>query len=341
MDEAHCISTWGYDFRPEYRQWPQIRRIKELGVTVQAFTATATKEVQDDIVSQLGMQNPLIVKDVVFRPNLHYSVRLCWDSDVQVTKFIQERTGQCGIVYCMTKQVTDAMCDHLQSHGIACARYHAGCDHLERQQVSMDFSAGKVDVVVATPAFGMGIDRQDVRFVLRLGCPGSLEDYCQEAGRAGRDGLDSECVLFVRPSWDWNLWWMYIAKRMPRKIGKYQAMLDYAVSFRCRALTIARHFDPDVPGVRSCRCDVCSGNFNAMEDSAEVAKRILDAATPGGPPHDKGMTHMELCKKSCSSASSRVTVAFWVGQRAPFPESVHMSLLETRVQRAFRADLSH
>ena len=194
IDEAHCISHWGHDFRPEYRQ---LRELRELfpGASIHAFTATATEQVRADICNELRLRQPLVLVGDLDRPNLHYRVVPRSDEVLQVEDVIRRHPGEAGIVYCIRRKDVDSMAAALASRGHRATRYHAGMTAEDRRESQEAFASERADIIVATVAFGMGIDRSNVRFVVHAGMPKSIEHYQQEAGRAGRDGLASECVL--------------------------------------------------------------------------------------------------------------------------------------------------
>ena len=196
VDEAHCISEWGHDFRPEYRRIRPI--INEIGkAPLIALTATATPKVQHDIQKNLGMVDAQVFKSSFNRPNLYYEVRAkTANIDRDIIKFIKNNPEKSGIVYCLSRKRVEELAEILQANGINARPYHAGMDSLTRTKNQDDFLMEKVEVIVATIAFGMGIDKPDVRFVIHYDIPKSLEGYYQETGRAGRDGGEGQCITF-------------------------------------------------------------------------------------------------------------------------------------------------
>jgi len=196
VDEAHCISEWGHDFRPEYRRIRPI--INEIGkAPLIALTATATPKVQHDIQKNLGMVDAQVFKSSFNRPNLYYEVRAKTNNiDKDIIKFIKNNSEKSGIIYCLSRKKVEELAEILQANGINARPYHAGMDSMTRTKNQDDFLMEKVEVIVATIAFGMGIDKPDVRFVIHYDIPKSLEGYYQETGRAGRDGGEGQCLTF-------------------------------------------------------------------------------------------------------------------------------------------------
>ena len=260
IDEAHCISEWGHDFRPDYRTLRTT--INKIGVApVIALTATATDKVRTDIKKSLGITDALEFRSSFNRPNLYYEVRQKGkDIDRQIIKFIRQNPGKSGIVYCLSRKTVEELAAVLKANEIKAAPYHAGLDSATRSQTQDDFLMERIDVIVATIAFGMGIDKPDVRFVIHYDIPKSLEGYYQETGRAGRDGGEGVCIAFYAQQ---DL--QKLEKFMDGKSGAEQEIgrlllqetAAYAESSVCRRKLLLHYFGEDYPADNCHNCDNC------------------------------------------------------------------------------------
>lgn len=260
VDEAHCISEWGHDFRPEYRRIRPI--INEIGVrTVIALTATATPKVQHDIQKNLGMLEATVFKSSFNRPNLYYEVRpKTANIDKDIIKYIKSQEGKSGIIYCLSRKKVEELAELLQVNGIRALPYHAGMDSATRTQNQDAFLLEKIDVIVATIAFGMGIDKPDVRYVIHYDIPKSLEGYYQETGRAGRDGGEGQCITFyINKDLQKLEKFMQGKPIAEQEIGK-QLLLEtaaYAESSLCRRKILLHYFGEEYEEDNCGNCDNC------------------------------------------------------------------------------------
>lgn len=278
IDEAHCISEWGHDFRPDYLAIASVRRQFPQAVCL-ALTATATKHVRDDIVNNLQMKNPDILLASFNRPNIFLEVRPKRDSYVQIVSFLKEHLEDSGIIYCFSRKQVDQLADLLSNDGFSVLPYHAGLDDSTREKNQTAFIRDKVQIMVATVAFGMGIDKPNVRFVIHYDLPKSLEQYYQEIGRAGRDGLPSTALLLYSSSDIHKIRYFFADSADVEKSEKLlQSMVDYASARHCRRQKLLAYFGefytPESSSAENkCCCDICStGQIQETDVTIPVQK---------------------------------------------------------------------
>ncbi len=279
VDEAHCISEWGHDFRPEYRRIRTI--IEEISVApIIALTATATPKVQSDIIRNLGMTDVTVFKSSFNRPNLYYEIRDKSDPKRDIIKYIKQNPGKSGIIYCLSRKKVEELAELLNINGIKAAPYHAGLDAKTRAENQDRFLMEEIDVIVATIAFGMGIDKPDVRFVIHYDIPKSIEGYYQETGRAGRDGREGQCITFYSYKDIQKLEKFMQGKPIAeQEIGKQLLMetVAYAESNSCRRKLLLSYFGEDYHEENCGACDNClhpKKQFDGREEMAMVIELI-------------------------------------------------------------------
>ena len=279
VDEAHCISEWGHDFRPEYRRIRNI--IEDIGVApIIALTATATPKVQSDIIKNLGMTDATVFKSSFNRPNLYYEIRDKSDPKRDIIRYIRQYPGKSGIIYCLSRKKVEELAELLNINGIKAAPYHAGLDARTRAENQDKFLMEEVDVIVATIAFGMGIDKPDVRFVIHYDIPKSIEGYYQETGRAGRDGKEGQCITFYSYKDILKLEKFMQGKPIAeQEIGKQLLMetVAYAESNACRRKLLLNYFGEKYTEENCGACDNClhpKKQFDGREEMATVIELI-------------------------------------------------------------------
>jgi ATP-dependent DNA helicase RecQ len=279
IDEAHCISQWGHDFRPEYRQLGRLRRLLP-GVSLHAFTATATARVREDIATALALRDPLELVGSFDRPNLLYRVLPRAVLKRQLLDVLDRHRGEAGIIYCTSRREVDALAAWLSDLGKRALPYHAGLPDADRRRSQDAFLSEDVDLIVATVAFGMGIDRSNVRFVVHAGAPRSLEHYQQESGRAGRDGLEAECVLVFSAAdfMKWRLMLQRSGELSEANESLLRQMERYATGVGCRHRRLAAYFGDEYPtGTENAcaACDYCLGELDQADSPVTLARKIL------------------------------------------------------------------
>lgn len=282
VDEAHCVSQWGQDFRPNYLKIADFVDALPVRPPVGAFTATATRRVKDDIVRLLHLQSPVMTSTGFDRPNLYFEVVHPKSKYAALSAILKNKRNRSGIVYCATRKGVEEVYDKLLREGLSVARYHAGLPDDERRRAQEDFQFDRAQIMIATNAFGMGIDKSNVSFVIHYNMPRSMEAYYQEAGRAGRDGEDAECILLYSGSDIYTAKWM-IEHSEPndaltadeqenvrrQDLNRLETMISYCTGSTCLRQYILRYFGESAPD----RCDGCSHCVGAQYDFVNELKR--------------------------------------------------------------------
>ena len=287
VDEAHCISQWGQDFRPSYLKILDFLAALPARPRVSAFTATATAAVRDDIVRALGLRDPFVLTTGFDRPNLYFAVERPSSKPNALLRLLAARAGKSGIVYCATRKAVDDVCDLLLAKNLPATRYHAGLSAEERQANQDAFLYDTKPIMVATNAFGMGIDKSNVSFVIHYNMPKDMESYYQEAGRAGRDGEPADCILLYSPQDVQTAQFLIEHSReagedadpqarqaqLARDYERLRCMTAYAVTTDCLRQYILRYFGEDAP--RPCgHCGNCDADFEPV-DATMDARKVL------------------------------------------------------------------
>ena len=276
VDEAHCISQWGQDFRPSYLDIPKFITAMQTRPVLAALTATATPRVRDDISETLGLINPLIMVTGFDRPNLYFEVKQPKDKYTALIQYLKENDGN-GIIYCSTRKEVDSLTERLLNDGYSSAKYHAGLSDSERSKSQDDFINDNIKIIVATNAFGMGIDKSNVRFVIHYNMPQNVESYYQEAGRAGRDGLHSDCILFyARKDINTALFLINQSENID-EVNRNKQLLSkmerYCETDGCLRRYMLEYFGE--PTTDDCEnCGNCNGNFEETDATID-AKKVL------------------------------------------------------------------
>lgn len=286
VDEAHCISEWGHDFRPAYLYIGDLVQKLEKRPVLTAFTATATPEVREDIIKQLKLQNPRIYLGGFDRRNLSFIVKRGLNKDRFLLDYLERQPGVSGIIYTATRQETDRVYRFLSARGYSVGRYHAGLSARERSFTQNAFLADTLKIIVATNAFGMGIDKPDVRYVIHYNMPGSIEAYYQEAGRAGRDGKEAECILLYSPE-DRGIQEFLIEEssenieRKRQRLKQLKSMLDYCFTDKCLRAFILCYFGEESISPACGNCSNCFSTYELKDLTGSLRLFFSRISNPG------------------------------------------------------------
>jgi ATP-dependent DNA helicase RecQ len=283
VDEAHCISQWGHEFRPEYRRLAELREDFP-DISIHAFTATATLQVREDIASQLALRDPEFLVGNFDRPNLHYRVLLRAGLKDQIRRVVDRHPNEAGIIYCVSRKEVEKLAAWLDESGHRALPYHAGLPDETRRRNQEAFLEERTDVMVATVAFGMGIDRSNIRYVIHAGSPRSVEHYQQESGRAGRDGLEAECVLLYSGA-DYARWRQMLEQSGELSDTSRRLLRDmerYAAGTRCRHRVLVEYFGQAFDREDCGACDWCLEELERVADPVTLAQKILSTVVRTG-----------------------------------------------------------